>query len=124
MNNNSSHVITDSDRTTSSFAHLSAFAGCLVPLGNIIAPAVIYVMKREESEFVAEHAREAVNFQITFCFALLACYLLFFTIIGIPLAFVFLLILPVINIVCIIIAAIKASNGERYEYPFALRLIK
>jgi len=124
MNNNSSHIITDSDRTVASFAHLSAFTGFLVPFGNLIAPTVIYFMKREESEFIAEHAREAINFQISMLIAFLAAWVLLFTIIGIPFALVFMLAIPIINIVCIIIAAIKASDGERYEYPLTLRLLK
>jgi uncharacterized Tic20 family protein len=40
-------------------------AGYVVPFGNIIGPLVVWLTKKDESAFVAEHARQALNFQIS-----------------------------------------------------------
>lgn len=105
------------------FCHLGGFAG-LIPItpafGSIIAPLIFWQIKKNEFAFVDEHGKEAVNFQIS---------ILLYTIISIPLIFVcigviMLIAIGIINIVCLIIAAIKANNGEYYRYPFCIRFIK
>jgi uncharacterized Tic20 family protein len=100
------------------FAHLSALVGFVIPFGNIIGPLIIWQVKKD-IPFVADHGKEAVNFQITVTIALIVSALLTVIVIGA-------LLLPVVGIAALvftIIAGIKANNGERYRYPFALRLI-
>jgi uncharacterized Tic20 family protein len=87
---------------------------------SFVAPLVVWLVKRDESEFLADQARESLNFSITMAIAYLVSSVLMACVIGIFL-------LPaviVIAIVFAIIAAVKASDGVRYRYPFALRLIK
>ena len=100
--------------------HLASFAGFLIPFGNIIGPLVIWLIKKEEFPMVAEHGKEALNFQITVALIGIVCALLILIFIG-------LLLLPALAIYWIvftIIAAMKANEGESYQYPFTLRLIK
>ncbi len=100
--------------------HLASFAGFLIPVGNIIGPLVIWLIKKEEFPMVAEHGKEAVNFQITVALIGIVCAMLILIFIG-------LLLLPALAIYWIvftIIAAMKANEGESYQYPFTLRLIK
>jgi uncharacterized Tic20 family protein len=102
------------------FAHLSALLGFLIPLGSIVAPLVIWQMKKNEMPFVDDQGKEAVNFQITVFIAVVVAALLCIVLIGF-------LLLPIIGIgalILIIMAGLKANNGEAYRYPFALRLIK
>ena len=101
-------------------AHLSGLAGMIIPGGNIVAPIVIWQMKKNESPFIAEQAKEAANFPISLSLYGFAAFLLCFLGIGF-------LILPVVGlggIVLMVLAAIKANNGEEYRYPLTLRLIK
>lgn len=101
------------------FAHLSALAGLVFPFGNIIGPLIIWQIKKEQMAFVADQAKEALNFQITVTIALLVSFVLFIVVIGLLLA-------PIIGIAALvltIIAAVKANNGEQYRYPFTLRLV-
>jgi len=57
---------TESERTWGMLAHLSALAGLVVPLvGIVLGPLAVWLVKREESEFVAGHAKEALNFNIS-----------------------------------------------------------
>lgn len=104
------------------FCHLTGLARFVVPVpfGGIIAPLIVWQVKKDEHPFVDENGKEAVNFQISVAIYLLAALLLCFLIIGI-----FLLpAVAVFNIVFLIIAAVKANNGEHYEYPLTIRFIK
>ena len=100
------------------FAHLAAFAGFVIPFGNIIGPLIVWQMKKD-MPFVDEQGKEALNFQITVSIAVFLCMVLMLVVIGF-------LLLPLVLIgsfVMTIIAALKANNGEDYQYPFAIRLI-
>ena len=114
------------------FAHLSALLGGLLTsgwagnIGFFIGPLVIWLMKKDTMPFVADQAKEALNFAITVSLAFLALWILTVMtlfiggVLTIPLMFV----LGVTALVFVIIAAIKANEGVAYRYPFALRLIK
>jgi len=86
-------------------------------VAGFIAPLVIYLVKKDESPFVAAHAKEALNFQIT-CFIIVI--VLFITIIGILLVWL----VGILATVLLIVATIKASENKLYRYPFSIRLIK
>jgi len=88
-------------------------------IGGILAPFIIWLLKRDEMPFAAKQAKEALNFQITVYLTALACGLLVLVVIGIPL----LAALVVVHVVLTIIATMKASEGIAYRYPFNLRLI-
>ena len=103
------------------FTHLAAFSGFVgVPLGQILGPLVVWLIKREEFPFVAEQGKESLNFQITMIIAALICIPLMFVCVG-----VFLLIaVGIVDVVFTIIAAIKANEGVSYRYPMTIRMIK
>jgi uncharacterized Tic20 family protein len=82
-------------------------------------PALIVWILKKDSEFIADQAKEALNFQITVILTQFIASILAWILIG----FFFIFIIWVINIVFCIIAAISTSKGETYRYPFALRLI-
>ena len=108
------------ERQWAMFAHLSTFSSMFVPLGNIIAPIVIWQMKKHESEFVVEQAKESLNFQITLFIYALISFLLVFIIIGFFLIFA----LVIFGLIMVIIGGIKANEGEDFRYPMTLRLLK
>ena len=90
---------------------------CLVFVVGLIAPLIIYLIKKDQSAFIAAHAKESLNFQIT---VMIIAFILIITIIGL----FFLWILGIISTILIIIATIRASENKLYRYPFSLRLIK
>ncbi len=87
---------------------------------SFIGPLIIYLIKKDESSYVAEHAKESLNFQITMAIAYIVSVILIFVLIGILLIWL----LSIANLVLVIIATIKASENKMYRYPFNLRLIK
>jgi uncharacterized protein len=102
---------TSDEKTMAILAHILSLFFWLIP------PLVIYLVKKDESKFVAYHAKEALNFQITMTLIGIA---LFITIIGIILLWV----LGIIILILVIVATIKASENKLYRYPLTLRLIK
>ncbi len=111
---------TSDEKTWAMIAHLSAFAGYVIPFGNVIGPLIVWLVKKDEYPLVDDQGRESLNFQITMSIALLISIPLVFVLIGILL----LIVLPIVNIVLIIIGAIKASSGDPYRYPFCIRLVR
>ena len=112
---------TENERTWGMLAHLSALAGLVVPLiGIVLGPLVVWLAKRDESEFVAAHAKEALNFNISVLLGAIVCMLLMLVFIGVLLGTA----LFIAWLVMTLVAAIKASEGHPYQYPFSLRLVK
>jgi uncharacterized protein len=111
---------TQEERQWAMFAHLSALAGILVGgWGGFIGPLVIWLVKKDTMPFVADQAKEALNFNITALIAFIICWMLLFVLVG----FLLLPLLAIAWLVLVIIAAMKANEGVAYRYPVALRLI-
>jgi uncharacterized protein len=112
---------TKDERTWGMIAHLSAFAGLVLPFaGGVIGPLVVWLIKRDESEFVADQGKEALNFNISVLIASVICGILIFVAVGILLSAALF-----IYWICVtIIAGIKAGEGVRYRHRFTLRLVK
>jgi uncharacterized Tic20 family protein len=111
---------TAEERSLALLAHLSAFAGLVIPFGNIGGPLAMWLVKKDTSPFVADQALEALNFQITFTIAMVISLILIVVLVGILTSVV----LGVAWMVMIVVAAVKANEGTRYRYPFSLRLVK
>ncbi|MEP5229871.1 MAG: DUF4870 domain-containing protein [Alloalcanivorax sp.] len=117
--NNSNGLAKQEERSLGLACHLLAFVGMVFPFGNILGPLVIWLVKKDDSAFVDDQGKEALNFNITISIAGFVAFLLTFVVIG---AFL----LPIIGIfwlVMTIVAAVKANGGEYYRYPLTLRLI-
>lgn len=120
------------ERQWAMFAHLSALLGGFVTagwagsIGCFIGPLVIWMVKKETMPFVDDQAKEALNFNITVAIVFFVLFLMtLLTLgIGIVLTLPLMIIVGLAWLVLTIIASIKANQGERYRYPFALRLVK
>jgi uncharacterized Tic20 family protein len=111
---------TENERTWGMLAHLSALVGLVIPLiGNVLGPLVVSIARSDQSVFVAAHAKEALNFNISVTLAALLCTLLMLVFVGFLLGSA----LFIAWLVMTLIAAIKASEGATYRYPFSLRLV-
>ena len=109
------------ERKWAAIAHLAALAGVIVPMGGaVLGPLIVWYMKKEQMPFVADQAREALNFQLTVFIASFIGLLLIFIGIGV----LVLLLLFLADLVLIWIATFNASEGVAYRYPVNLRLVK
>jgi uncharacterized Tic20 family protein len=95
-----------------------AFIG--IPFGNIFGPLVIWLVKKNEMPLVDQEGKASLNFQISMTIYSLVVLVLCLVAIG------FLLIFPIIlaNVILVIIASVKTSNGEKFEYPCTICFIK
>ena len=114
-------------RTWAMICHLAALSGYMVvfssylfPFGNVLGPLIVWAIKKDQSPFIDDQGKEALNFQLTMTIAGLACFALMFVLIGIVLFPV----LYIYSIVMIIIAAIKSNEGVYYRYPYTIRFFK
>ena len=108
------------------FCHLAGLAGYIMPVvGNIVAPLVVWQIKKDEYPFVGEQGKEAVNFQISMSlYALIGIAVCLVTCVGAVLIPVVGIVVGIVDLVFLLIAAVKANNGEHYRYPLTIRFIK
>lgn len=106
-------VPSNDDKNIATITHLGGILFSFVPA------LIVWLLKKDDSEYIATQAKEALNFQVTMLLAQFVAGVLVFILVG----FLLLAIIWVINIVLCIIAAISTSKGENYRYPFTLRLI-
>ena len=105
------YVPTSDEKTMALLAHVLCF------VAPLLAPLIIYLVKKDESSFVGSHAKESLNFQITVC---IVVFVLCITIVGILLLWVVGLIVTIL----VIVATMRAGEGKLYRYPFSFRFIK
>jgi len=100
--------------------HLTALAAYVgVPFGNILGPLIVWLIKKEEYPFVEEQGKASLNFQISMSIYAIVAGILIVVGIGI----VLLAAIGVVNLVLVIIASVKANNGESYQYPLTIRFL-
>ena len=105
------------DKQWGMFCHMSALAGLVIGGLFFVGPLICWLIKKDTSKFVDYHGKESLNFQITLFIVSMICFV---TIVG-------WLLIPIVAIIAIImpiIAGLKANEGELYQYPYILRLIK
>lgn len=97
------------------FAHLG---GALL---GFLAPLIILIVKKDESPFVAQESKEALNFQLTILIGYVACFVLT----AISCGFLaFLLVVPwVVSLVFCILGGLEVNKGNAYRYPFNIRMV-
>ena len=139
---------TPDETSHAAIIHISALSSLLgIPFGSMVGPLITWMIWRNESSFVDENGKEALNFNLSiflYQFLLLIIGLILFlspvlsalatenpdpvsVVLSLPglwiLVFGFGL-LSLFRIILILVATIKAGNGEMFRYPLTIRLIK
>lgn len=109
-------VIGAQERGLAAMTHLSGLAGYIVPLGGVIVPIIIWIVK-QDSRVIAAIAKQAVLLNLVVFVVAAAMVLPFFTIILAPLAILVWIALGLVAIALPVIGAIKASEGTYFRYP-------
>lgn len=113
-------VADSQERTWAMLCHLAAFGGFVAPLGNIFAPLVVWLVKKDAYPLVDDQGKESVNFQISISLYVLVSAIFSIVLIGLP----FLIAALVFGIVGAIVGAVRANEGERYRYPLTIRFLR
>ena len=128
-------------RNWTSVLYLSGLSSFLFPLGNIIVPLVIWLLKKEEHTYIDAHGKEVLNFQITLFVVAIVVGLLLVAFGGIaivthaiPMAFNYMPVFAIltfivasfgiINLIMMIMGAIKANSGKAFKLPLTYSFIK
>ncbi|MGA1368592.1 MAG: DUF4870 domain-containing protein [Blastocatellia bacterium] len=112
-------MVTKEERSWGILLHLSGLTGLVFPFGNLIAPLVLWLIRKDHSVFLDDQGREALNFQISFSIYVIVSAVLMLLLIG----FVLLPLVLITGVVLMIIAGIRVNEGTWYRYPGIFRLL-
>lgn len=107
-------TVSQDDKNIALLTHLGGIFFTFIPA------LIVWLLKKDESPFLADQAKEALNFQITVIIGFAIGVVLTIVLVGVLVIWG----VAIANLVLCIVAGVKASSGEKYRYPFALRLIK
>jgi uncharacterized Tic20 family protein len=121
MNTTTTDLVPTRDTSWAALCHLLALAGFAgIPFGNVLGPLIFWLFKRDEYPDVNEHGKESLNFQLSMTLYAILAGITIFVFIGI----ILLPLVLAVDLVLVIIAALKASKGEFYRYPITIRFVK
>ena len=103
------------EKLWATFCHLGAILGL-----SFLAPRCVFLGQKDKSPFIECHAKESLNFQITFMIVTVACIILMWLFIP----FFILMAASVLVLVVGILASIRAYEGGFMALPFTIRFIK
>lgn len=113
---------TNDEKTWALVAHFGGAAGAFIGGGTLgwVGPLVALLAKGNQSPTVRAHAVAALNFQLLWSIITVICWILVCVLIGAILA----PIAAIIAIVFGIIGGVKANDGQLYNYPMSVSIIK
>jgi len=109
-------IITPEERTLAALTHLSGLAGYLIPLGGVLVPIIIWMVK-SDSKVISGIAKQALLLNVVVFVLVAGTALLWLTIVLIPAVVVFWVLLALAALALPIVGAIKAFDGAYYRYP-------
>ena len=108
--------IAPEERGLAAITHLSGLAGYIIPFGGVLVPIIIWIVKKD-SPVISTIAKQAILLNFVVFVLVCGLFLLWFTIILIPLAVLAWIVLGLVAIILPIIGALKAGDGTYYRYP-------
>lgn len=115
-----SSLQTADQRQMGMFLHLSQLANAIIPLAGFVIPIVLWQTQKEKMPALDAHGKMVVNWLISSLIYFVISGVLTIVLVG----FLGILALIVMGIVFPIIGAVKANNGELWEYPLTIKFLK
>jgi uncharacterized protein len=109
----------DQERLWAMLAHLLSFVAAYVFLG-FVAPLIVLLVFGQRSAYVRAHAVESLNFNLSWLLYAIVAVILVVVGIGI----LILIALGIAYLVLVVIASIRANNGEFFRYPLTIRFVR
>ena len=113
------------DRETRQWAmilHFSQFANLVVPPAGLIAPIVIWQLKKDDLPGIDAHGRNIANWVVSSLIYIVLTFVLFLSVIGIPIALLLSGMVTILMVAYPIIGGIKANDGVAWRYPGSFRI--
>lgn len=112
-------------RNLAVIAHLSSLIA-FTSIPSFVGPLAVWLLQRDRDPFVEEHAREALNFNLSVL--LYAIALIAFAVVTFGIGLLVLVPVALVGapawLIATGIAAAKAGNGERFRYPLSIRFLR
>ena len=109
-----------SERMWCILVHISALAGMVFPLGNVIGPLVLWIIKKPESEVIDRHGKAALNFQISSTIYMIGLVFLVLVFVGIPLLIGY----AIFWFIMVILATVRAADEQEPNYLLSIPFVK
>jgi uncharacterized Tic20 family protein len=110
-------AVSSDSRNWATLSHLSAFV-MFFGIPALVGPLVMWLLRRDDP-YAEFHAKEALNFNISFLIYAVAAAISIILLVG-------LILLPAVAItwfILVIQAAVRTANGEYYRYPMTMRFV-
>ena len=114
------------------FLHLSQLSGLIIPLGNLIVPIVMWLVRKDE-KLIDKQGRMVVNFQISMTiYMIIPSIIMFFYLFSaeeIKFAVFFIIVIaifiliPILVLIMAIVNSIRASKNEKVSYPLTIKFL-
>ncbi len=115
-------------RTWAMLAHILAVVAALFSAGTVafIAPLAVWLIYKDRSALIAHHGKENLNLQITVLIGGVAAFLLglLMMVIGLFITVPLWGLYALYAFIVMIVAGVKANQGEYYSIPFKFNFIK
>lgn len=108
------YIPTTDEKNLALLSHIGTF------FGGFIVPLIVWLIKREDSYFASEHAKESLNFQISLIIYIMVSAVLMLIVVGVFLIFA----IGIFSLITVIMGTLAASNGKMYRYPLCIRFIR
>ena len=122
-----STALSSEERNWAMVGHLSALTGLISGFGYIVGPLIVWLVKKDTMSFASQEAKEALNFNISWCIWTIllgiVTFILSLILVGLLLVPV-LLVIPIAMAVLSIVAGVRAGEGRPYRYPLTVRFIQ
>ncbi len=115
----------DTDRTMAVLAHLSPLIAGIVSAGwlSFVGPLLIWMFYKDRSPLVRNASAASFNFHLTIWACWLLGWILAITVIGLPISLLLWVIPAILQVIFSVIGAVRAWRGERYRYPFQIKVL-
>lgn len=144
-------MLTQNEKNTSFLIHISAFLSFVFPFGSILGPLIMWSVNKDKSTYLDDNGKQAVNFNLSYTLYLfvlgmaafpfafgsffnhirhiddfenLSFHFDFNNLFGFLSLASIISIVGIIKFALVIVAAIKASRGEVYNYPLTIKFVK
>ncbi|MEL7496013.1 MAG: DUF4870 domain-containing protein [Planctomycetota bacterium] len=102
------------------FVHLGIMAGYVVPVAGLLAPILIWQLKKDEYPIVDQHGKVVVNWILSSLIYIAISIPLMLIVVGVFLAAA----VGIASVVFAIIGGLKANSGEVWPYPGSIAFFK
>ena len=120
QNSGSNPLFGLSENSYAALMHVSQFAGVILPGLGFAAPIILWFVNKDNNAKVNATGKHIINFMISMFIYYAISGVLCCIVVGIPM----IIALGIMHIVFIILATIKANNGENWRYPLTIDVLK